>query len=399
MTNAWMQREAILRVFDSLAWIEDQLDALESIDQKRTLAIRESPHVGGQVQFNGKQLVDFGSNDYLGLSANVRLVDAIKMQAGFVGWGAGASPLISGRGTLHARLEKELAKFKNAESAMLFPTGYSANVGAITALADEGDVIFSDEKNHASIIDGCRLSRAKTFVFRHNDVDHLSSLISESAQFRRKLIVTDALFSMDGDLARLPQLVDIAKSNQAMLMIDEAHSTGVFGANGRGVAEHFDLESEIDVTVGTLSKALGSHGGFVVGSQKLIDWLTNSARSYIFSTACPDASCMATVAAIEIIRDAPGMGTKLLYRSGEFRDRLIGMGFNVGKSESQIIPVFLGDNNSTMKMKEKLFNAGYFVPAIRPPAIPIGESMLRISLNAMHSEEMIEEFLTALTGL
>lgn len=394
-----MQRKAILRVFDSLAWIEDQLDELQSIDQKRTLEIRESPHVGGQIQFNGKQLVDFGSNDYLGLSANVKLVDAIKTQAGFVGWGAGASPLISGRGTLHTRLENELAEFKNADSAMLFPTGYAANVGVITSLAGDGDVIFSDEKNHASIIDGCRLSKAKICVFRHNDVEHLSSLISESARFRRKLIVTDAQFSMDGDIARLPQLVDIAKSNHAMLMIDEAHSTGVFGANGRGVAEHFDLESEIDVTVGTFSKALGSHGGFVVGSQKLIDWLANSARSYIFSTACPDASCMATVAAIEIIRDTPDMGTRLLKKADGFRDRLREMGFNVGTSVSQIIPIIIGDNKSTMEMKEKLLNAGYFVPAIRPPAVPLGESMLRISLNAMHSEEMIEEFLAALPGL
>lgn len=381
---------------DSLAWIGEELNALEAIDQKRTLAIRESPHVGGQVQFNGSQLIDFGSNDYLGLSANARLVDAVKMHVGYAGWGAGASPLISGRGTLHVRLEKELAEFKGSESAMLFPTGYAANVGTITAMVGNEDVIFSDSKNHASIIDGCRLSKAKTAIYRHSDIDHLGSLISESKGFRRRLIVTDALFSMDGDLAKLPQLVEIARSNDAMLMIDEAHSTGVFGKNGRGVAEHFGLTHEIDITVGTLSKALGSHGGFVAGSQMLKDWLANSARSYIFSTACPDASCMATVAALEVIQQEPHRGAELLRASESFRNRVVALGFDVGASESQIIPLIFGENKKVVEMQKKLLKAGFFVPAIRPPAIQAGESMLRISLNAMHTEEMIEKFLATL---
>ena len=286
----------------ALNWIDDVLDKLEKDHLLRSLTIRESPHVAGKVQIGGKQLIDFGSNDYLGLSAEQKLVDAVKSNSGYVGWGSGASPLIHGRGTLHARLEQELARFENCESALTFTSGFAANVGAISSLVDSEDVIFSDQLNHASIIDGCRLSGADIQVYRHADANHLSELITQSEkQYRRRLIVTDGLFSMDGDLAPLPDLVDLAQEHEAMLLVDEAHATGVFGANGRGVSEHFGVHEKVDVIVGTLSKSLGCHGGFVAGTESLIRWLINRARSYIFSTAVPDATCMAAVTSMHLV--------------------------------------------------------------------------------------------------
>ena len=282
-----------------LDWIADELSQLKEQRLHRRLAVRESPHVAGKVQIAGRQLVDFGSNDYLSLSADQRLVDAVKANSGYVGWGSGASPLVHGRGTLHKRLEDEIAKFEGTEAALTFTSGFAANVGVITSLVDENDAIFSDEKNHASIIDGCRLSKAKTFVYRHADVVHLEQLLTDHAnEYRRRLVVTDGLFSMDGDLAPLPQIVAVSQRHRAMVMVDEAHATGVFGDRGRGVHEHLGVHDQVDIVVGTLSKSLGCHGGFVAGSSQLVEWITNHARSYIFSTAVPDASCMAAVAAL-----------------------------------------------------------------------------------------------------
>ena len=382
-----------------LDWIKSEIDELVEQGQFRTRRIRESPHASGMVQIDGKPLVDFGANDYLGLSSDHRLVNAVKQNAGYLGWGSGASPILHGRGTLHARLERDLANFEQTEAALLFSTGFAANVGVITSLVGRGDVIFSDEKNHASLIDGCRLSQAKTVVYRHNDIQHLEQELIATGFNGRKLIVSDGLFSMDGDLALVDRLADLRDRYGAMLMVDEAHATGIFGTHGRGAAEHFSVEDRVDVRVSTLSKAIGCHGGFVSGSQALIDWIANNARAYIFSTAMPDPACAAAIAALEIINLDPAAGRQLLPKAERVRATLQEIGFNTGKSESQIIPVILKDNNRTMEIHRQLKEEGYYVPGIRPPAVPKGQSLLRISLNTRHTDKMIDGLIKCLCKL
>lgn len=374
-----------------LSWLEGELDKLRDQNLLRSLKVRESPHVGGKVQIAGRQLVDFGSNDYLSLSADQRLVDAVKAHTGYVGWGSGASPLIHGRGTLHARLEHEIADFEQTQAALTFSSGFAANLGVIPALVGRGDVIFSDEKNHASIIDGCRLSGAEVRVYQHNNPKHLSSLLAENTSSRRRLIVTDSLFSMDGDLAPLPEIVDLADRYAAMVMVDEAHATGVFGDRGTGVCEWFGIKDRVDVRIGTLSKAVGCHGGFVAGSQTLIDWIANRGRSYVFSTAVPDASCMAAVAALDVVRNMSDERSHLLNMAESLRQNLISRGISVGNSKSQIVPVILGKSSNVIRAQERLWQEGFFVPAIRPPSVPPGQARLRISLNAAHDEKVIDQ--------
>src|SRR3954471_2204806 len=271
---------------DTLDWLDNALTDLDRRGLRRTLAERQSPQRGDRIVIDGQSLVNFGSNDYLGLADDERIAAAVKAAVEEEGWGAGASPLITGRSELHARLERELAEFEGTEAALLFPSGYAANVGAITSLVGKGDVVISDELNHASIIDGCRLSGATICIFAHCDMRQVQDLLL-SARTRRKLIVTESLFSMTGDFAPLPKLAELAARHEAMLLVDEAHASGLFGARGRGLCEHWGVEDGVHVRVGTLSKALGSIGGFVAGQQRLIDWLLNRARPYIFSTAAP----------------------------------------------------------------------------------------------------------------
>lgn len=385
---------------DPLAWLTDELHAWEARGLRRRLHERSGPQLGSQVTYEGRAYVNFGSNDYLGLAAAPELTAAVEQQLQAVGWGAGASPLVTGRGALHAQLERELARFEGTEAALLFPTGYAANVGAITALVGREDAIFSDAKNHASIIDGCRLSGARLIVYPHNDVEALAQLLDEhAASTRRRLIVTDSLFSMDGDLAPLAALKQLAAQHDAMLLVDEAHATGVFGAEGRGVSESQDCEAGVHIRVGTLSKALGSHGGFVAGSQTLIDWLANRARPYVFSTAAPEALAAAGLAALSLVREQPHRRTQLLQNAAELREKLRARGLNVGASQSQIIPVILGDPERTTQASLQLRAQGLWVPGIRPPSVPPGESLLRISLTAAHSPEMIERLIEGLCGL
>ena len=381
---------------DPLDWIDDELQRLDSAGLRRRLIARSGPQLASEVSIDGRQLCNFGSNDYLGLAADQRLSRAAAKALETAGWGSGASPLVSGRHTLHAHLESKLADFEDAEAALVFPTGFAANSGTIAALVGRGDVIFSDAKNHASIIDGCRLSGARVEVYPHCNVDALRDLLKQYADSRRQLIVTDSLFSMDGDIAPLAELAQLAEQYQAMLMIDEAHATGVFGKHGRGIAEHFEVENGIHVRVGTFSKALGSVGGFVVGARKLIDWLANRARTYIFSTAAPSSASAASLAALQIVREEPHRRAELLQRAAVFRCRLQESGWQIGASQSQIIPVILGDPDKTMRFASSLLERGMFVPGIRPPTVPNGESLLRISLSYLHDDQMISALLEEL---
>jgi 8-amino-7-oxononanoate synthase len=372
---------------DSLSWIDDELATVEALGLRRTLVDRLSRQ-GPEIEIGGRKLANFGSNDYLGFAGTIlssAVIDAIDRR----GWGSGASPLVTGHGALHAELEFELARFEGTESALLFSSGFAANLGAVTALAGKGDVIFSDAKNHASLIDGCRLSGARIVVYPHRDIAYVEKMLEQATMFRRRLIVTDGLFSMDGDVAPLRELAELAERFQAMLLVDEAHATGVFGERGRGISEFLGVDNRVTVRVGTLSKALGSIGGFVAGPRNLVDWLVNRARSYIFSTAVPEAVAAAGLRALELIQGEPNRRRDLLVKAGQLRTALRQQGWQVGDSESQIIPIFLVSPDATIRLAQALRDQGYFVPGIRPPSVPEGESLIRISLSYLHSDEQI----------
>ena len=308
---------------DPLSWIADELAQLDAQQLRRRLVERSGAQ-GPVLPGSPRSLVNFASNDYLSLAADPRLSAAAQRASQAEGWGAGASPLVSGYSTAHAQLERRLAEWLGTEAALVFSSGYAANVGAVTALAGRGDAVFGDAKNHASLIDGCRLSRAEVFVFPHRDYQALAEQLSAASGLRRRLIVSDSLFSMDGDCADLAALADLAERFDAMLLVDEAHATGVFGTAGTGLVEASQLANRVPVRIGTLSKALGSAGGFVAGSRLLIDWLANRARSYVFSTAHPPAVCAAATAALDIVRDEPWRRVELLARAGQLRERLRG---------------------------------------------------------------------------
>jgi 8-amino-7-oxononanoate synthase len=352
-----------------------------------------------RVVVDGRELVNFGSNDYLGLAADERLIAAARAASEREGWGGGASPLVSGRGEAQSELERRLAELEETEAALVFPSGFAANAGVIPALVEESDAVFGDAKNHASLIDGCRLSKAARFVYPHADCEALEKLLRDAGRYRRRLIVSDTLFSMDGDLAPLARLVELAERFDAMLMVDEAHATGVFGPRGSGVVEHFGLHARVHVRVGTLSKALGSGGGFVCGRRPLIDWLANRARTYVFSTAQPAGTHAAAVAALDIVIGEPQRRTQLLERAANLRTRLKEQGWDTAQSESQIIPLVVGNAGRAMRLAAELREAGYFVPGIRPPSVPEGQSLLRVSLCYHHTPEAIDGLLHQLARL
>lgn len=381
-----------------LDWLDDSLAQLEANGLLRTLRTREAA-IGAEIDVDGWRLINFAANDYLGLAADPRLAEAARQAIDAEGWGAGASPLIVGRSRLHAQLEAELAQFEQTEAALLFASGFAANAGTIPALVDREDAIFADAKNHASLIDGCRLARAATNVYPHRDVDALAHLLREHAAARRKLIVTDSLFSMDGNIGPLAQIAQLADDHGAMLLVDEAHATGVFGEQGRGLCEQLGVEDRVDVKIGTLSKAFGCAGGFVAGSQPLIDWLANRARSYVFSTAQPPAGAAAALAALAIVREEPRRRADLLTVAAAVRTTLQAQGWDVGDSCSQIIPVFVGEAGEAMRLQTALAEHGLFVPGIRPPSVPPGESLLRISLSYAHDETMRKKLCDTLADL
>jgi 8-amino-7-oxononanoate synthase len=378
-----------------LDWIEGELSTLEAAHVRRQLVDRASRQEV-RVIVDGQELLNFASNDYLGLAADPRLAAAALAAVEHFGWGAGASPLITGHSALHRQLEKKLARFEHTEAALLYPTGYAANVGVITALVGKGDHVFSDANNHASIIDGCRLSGATTHVYKHCHAEQLEQALTETPDQGKRLIVTDGLFSMDGDVAPLADLAKLATSHHAMLMVDEAHATGVLGMTGRGTSELCNVESTTHIRVGTLSKGLGTLGGFATGSQPLIDWLVNRSRPYIFSTAAPAAVAAAGLAALEIVQTEPERRERLQQLATQLRTELDAAGLNTGLSTTHIIPVILGDPQRTMDVSRRLKERGFLVPGIRPPSVPAGESLLRISLSAAHTPEMLSNLVHTL---
>lgn len=369
---------------DSTAWIDGELDELEGASLLRNPVVVESMP-GPDVVIDGESLVLACSNNYLGLAADERVVEAARLAVLRFGSGAGASPLVSGLNRAQRDLESHLATFKGTEDSVVFSSGYLANIGVVQSLVGPGDRVFSDELNHASIIDGCRLSRATPVVYRHCDIAQLDSLLS-AGEFRRALIVTDSVFSMDGDIAPLAEIVEVARRYGAMTMVDEAHATGVLGPAGAGAIELLGLTGEVDAVVGTMSKALGSGGGFVAGSSSLARFLRNRARSQIFDTAPVPAAIGAAEKALEIIGREPERRARIselrTLITGELRD----LGYDVGESESAIIPVFVGESDRAMALSSRIRDCGVLAPAIRPPSVPVGTARIRLTVMATHSD-------------
>jgi len=345
-----------------------------------------------KIFLNGKKVINFSSNNYLGLASSRFLKQAAVQALTEFGVGAGASRLISGNLALHEELEKKIADFKKTESAILFNCGYMANCGLLGALGHREDVIFSDRFNHASIIDGILLSRAKLARYAHKDMDGLRRLLIRHQNSKgKRIIVTDSVFSMDGDLAPLQEIVALAREFGASVMVDEAHATGVLGENGRGVLELLNLESEIDIQMGTLGKALGGFGAYVAGDSLLIDFLVNHARPFIFTTALPPAVIAASLKALDIVQNRPDLRDTLLSQANWFRKKLQETGFNTLESETHIIPILVGGNDTALQFSQKLLETGIYAPAVRPPTVPKGTARLRISLMATHTLADLEE--------
>jgi 8-amino-7-oxononanoate synthase len=362
--------------------VAERLAELRESGLHRRLRLVESPQ-GPRVLLDGRPVLLLCSNDYLGLADSAEVRDAAAQAALRWGAGAGGARLISGNMTPHRQLEERLAAFKGYEAALLFGSGYLANVGAISALARRGTVVFSDELNHASIVDGCRLARAETFVYRHGDVEHLARGLSEAGE-SASLIVTDGVFSMDGDVAPLEDLIRLARDHGCRLMVDEAHATGAMGPGGRGSVAAAGLSEEVDLVVGTLGKALGSYGAYVCTSSELGEYLLNTARSFIFSTALPPPVLAAALAALELLEAEPERVLALRANAATLREGLIAEGLAAGGGQSQIVPLEVGDAGLTMELCERLLERGVFTQGIRPPTVPRGSSRLRFSVMATH---------------
>lgn len=368
----------------STDFILDELRELKDLNLLREYKTIEGAQ-GPYVYINGKSYLSFCSNDYLGLANHPKIKQAAIETIQQYGWGAGASRLVSGTMTLHQELEKKIAEFKGTEAALLFPTGYMANLGALCAFVSKGDMVVGDKLNHASIIDGCRLSGATFRIYPHKDVSQLESLLQRSSGYRRKLVVTDSVFSMDGDTAPLTEIAGIAKKYDAILMVDDAHATGVFGKQGKGLIEHYSLEGKIDIVMGSFSKAIGSVDGFIAGSKPLIDFLKNKARPFIYTTALPPAVCAASLTGLTLIQEDASLINRLWKNIACLKSQLSKF-MNTITIGGPIVPIILGSAEETLRASQKLYHYGIQIPAIRPPTVPPDTSRLRISLMATHNE-------------
>jgi 8-amino-7-oxononanoate synthase len=365
--------------------VSERLEELRDRGLHRQLRLIEGPQ-GSSVRLDGRPVLLLCSNNYLGLADRAEVRQAAAEAALRWGAGAGASRLISGNMEPHRDLETRLAAFKGYETALLFGSGYLANSGVIAALAGRGEVVFSDALNHASIVDGCRLSRAETFVYRHGDVEHLAWGLHQAGE-RASLIVTDGVFSMDGDVAPLPELLELARRHGARLLVDEAHATGAVGPGGRGSVSAAGLSGEVDVVVGTLGKSLGSYGAYVCATAETIELLVNTARPFIFSTAPPPAAAGAALAALSILEAEPELVQRLQSNAETLRQALTAEGLSAGRSPTQVIPIEIGAAETTMELCERALRRGVFAQGIRPPTVPEGSSRLRFTAMATHRPE------------
>ena len=348
---------------------------------------------GAEITVNGRQVLNFCANNYLGLANHPRLRDAAKRAIDAYGIGPGAVRTIAGTMTLHLELERKLAEFKHADACITFQSGFTANLATVPALTGEGDLIFSDELNHASIIDACRLSKARTIRYAHNDSADLRRKLAEHTQFRRRLIISDGVFSMDGDIAPLDQLCAVAEDHGAILMVDDAHGEGVLGKGGRGIVDHFGLHGRVDIEVGTLSKAFGVVGGLVAGKKPIIDWLRQRGRPFLFSSAMTAPDVAACIEAVNILQESDELVTRLWENARILRAGMQALGFDTGHSQTPIVPLMLGEAPLAQAFSRKLFEAGVFAMAIGYPTVPLGKARIRVMNSAAHTPEDLEQAL------
>ncbi len=376
-------------------WITQEIETLQSQGLYNRIRTIGSPQ-GAWLIVDGKRVLNFCSNNYLGLANHPDIVAAAKRSVDEMGVGPAAVRSIAGTMTLHVELEKRLAAFKGVEAAITFQSGFTANLATIPALVGKDDVIFSDRLNHASIIDGCRLSGAKIIAYEHNDVKSLEEQIQANlSQFRRALIVTDGVFSMDGDIAPLPAIYEVAKKYDILLMVDDAHGEGVLGKGGRGIVDHFGLHGKVDVEVGTLSKAFGVVGGVVAGKSVIVEWLRQRGRPFLFSSAVTVPDAAACLAAIDLLEDSTQLVDKLWDNAKYFKAEMKNLGFDTGASETPITPIMLGEAKLAQQFSRELFEEGVFAMAIGYPTVPQGKARIRVMISAAHSLEDLNKGLEA----
>ncbi|MCK5215895.1 MAG: 8-amino-7-oxononanoate synthase [Candidatus Omnitrophica bacterium] len=376
-------------------FLKETLNDLEQNNLLRRLK-KVSGSMGREIVIDGRRVLNFCSNNYLGLADDPRLREAAGISLDEEGLGSGASRLVCGHLSAHQLLEEKIARFKGVEKAVTFSTGYMANVGIISSLFDRHDVIFSDRLNHASIIDGILLSGAKMRRYPHNDMKALEELLKEAGDYKKKAIITDSVFSMDGDLAPLDVITSLAKKYNSLVMVDEAHALGVLGRNGKGAVEHFGLEGAIDIQMGTLSKAAGSFGAYCCGSGDLIDFLINKARSFIYTTGMPPSIAAAALKGVEIIEKEPSIREGLWDNTRYFLRALKNIGLDTMRTVTPIIPIFIGDADKAKEFSRCLFEKGVYAPAIRPPTVPRNTARLRLTVMATHTKEDLDFVIEAL---
>ena len=375
-------------------YLADQIADLQEQGLFNRIRVIDSP-MDGHVVIDGKQVLNFCANNYLGLANHPRLKEATKRAIDQYGIGPGAARTIAGTMSLHEKLEKRLAEFKKAEAVVTLQSGFTANLATIPALVGRDDVIFSDRLNHASIIDGCRLSRAKIVAYEHNDPDDLRRKIAQETDYTRRLIVTDGVFSMDGDIAPLPQLYEVAHEHDILLMVDDAHGEGVLGTGGRGIVDHFGLHGKVDIEIGTMSKAFGVVGGIIAGKQVIIDWIKQRGRPFLFSSAMTVPDAAACLEAVDLLEESDDLVKKLWSNAEFFKTEMQKMGFDCGHSQTPIVPVMLGEAPIAQEFSKRLFEAGVFAMAIGFPTVPQGMARIRVMNTAAHSQTDLEEALAA----
>lgn len=375
-------------------YLAEQLNDLREQGLYNNIRTIESA-MDGHIVIDGRDVLNFCANNYLGLANHPRLREAAKKAIDQYGIGPGAVRTIAGTMSLHVELEQRLAKFKGVEDCITLQSGFTANLATIPALVGKGDIIFSDRLNHASIIDGCRLSRADIVAYEHNNVDDLRKKIAETTEYGRRLIVSDGVFSMDGDIAPLPELYEVAKEHDILLMVDDAHGEGVLGRGGRGIVDHFDLHGKVDIEVGTMSKAFGVMGGMVAGKRVIIDWIRQRGRPFLFSSAVTVPDVAACLEAVDILENSDELVQRLWANAEFFKGEMARMGFDVGHSTTPIVPVMLGEAPLAQEFSRKLFAEGVFAMAIGFPTVPQGKARIRVMNTAAHSQDDLEQALSA----
>src|SRR5215471_14544323 len=383
---------------DPLSFLATELDSLRTQGVYRHLRILDGRQQAAS-SFDGKSVVNLSSNNYLGLTTHPKLVEAALAATKEYGVGSGSVRTIAGTMAIHMELERRLAAFKHVEAVVVFQSGFAANAGTVSAILGKEDVIVSDELNHASIIDGARLSRATIKVFPHKNVAAARTILESLPREQRKLIITDGVFSMDGDLGALPELCALAEEFGCIMMVDDAHASGVFGANGRGTIDHFGVHGRVDIQVGTLSKAIGALGGYVAGSRALIEFLYHRARPFLFSTSHPPAVAAACIAALEVLMEEPQIIERLWENTRFFKAGLVNLGFNTGVSESPITPVIVGDGPLAMRLSDRLFESGVFAQGIAFPTVAIGKARVRTIVTATHTRDELQFALDAFASV